>query len=272
MTGARQARRSPEREKRFGLVAAAAALGGLGVTAGVERVAAGAAGHGVRVVHREAATHKRVHVVDLRALEIHGAKIVDQQAYAVSFDELVPVLGGLLDGHPVLKSRATTRCHKYAQRTVRRALLGEKSLQLLGGLRGNADHARFLRARASCLPYPESSFLIATMQVYETSPSSQATLELKRKLPKQCSRTIGARAPGRRTPESRDFRRCRRSDARPLWRRRRSILAALAVVPRPRQLPRDQRPRSRSHLRRAATGCRSSQPKEHTGRDSSYLR
>jgi hypothetical protein len=78
MTDAHQARRSSEREKDVGLVAAAAALSGLGVTAGVERVPAGAAGDGIRVVHCEAATHERVHVVDLRALEIHRAEIIDQ--------------------------------------------------------------------------------------------------------------------------------------------------------------------------------------------------
>src|SRR5918994_1304658 len=140
------------------LVAAAAALSGFGVATGVERVAAGAAGHRVRVVHREAAAHQRVHVVDLRALEIHGAEVIDQQAHTVSFDELVPVLGGLLDGHPELKSRATARCDEYPQRAVGRSLLGEETLQLLGGLRGNGDHARFLRARARCPPDSETSF------------------------------------------------------------------------------------------------------------------
>ena len=53
-------------ENAVRLVAAAAALSGLGVATGVERVTAGAAGHRVRVMHREAAAHQRVHVVDLR--------------------------------------------------------------------------------------------------------------------------------------------------------------------------------------------------------------
>src|SRR5206468_8721653 len=49
------------------LVAAAASLRAASVVACVERVAAGARVHGVRVVDREAGAHQAVGVVDLRA-------------------------------------------------------------------------------------------------------------------------------------------------------------------------------------------------------------
>src|SRR5437016_773829 len=59
------------------LVAAAASLRAAGVVARVERVAAGARMHCVRVVDREPGSHQAVDVVDLRAPDVADAEVVE---------------------------------------------------------------------------------------------------------------------------------------------------------------------------------------------------
>src|SRR5689334_10563339 len=66
-----------------GSVPAAAALGRARVVARVERVAAGAGLHRVRIVNGEAGAHEAVDVVDLGAAQVRGAEVVDQDADAV---------------------------------------------------------------------------------------------------------------------------------------------------------------------------------------------
>src|SRR5918993_2737127 len=97
VAGSPQASRPRNDENAARLVAAAATLGSLSVATGVEGVTTGAARDRVGVVHGEAATHQRVHVVDLRAFEVHRAEIVDGHAHAVGFNEFVTILGSLLD-------------------------------------------------------------------------------------------------------------------------------------------------------------------------------
>src|SRR6266851_240885 len=71
------------------LVAAAAGLRAAGVIARVERMAAGAGVHGVRVVDREARAHQAVDVVDLRAPDVAHAEVVDQDLDALVVDDHV---------------------------------------------------------------------------------------------------------------------------------------------------------------------------------------
>src|SRR5439155_9534285 len=65
------------------LVAAAAGLGATCVVAGIEGVTARAGVDGVGVVHGEAGTHQAVHVVDLGALDVGRAEVVDQDLHAL---------------------------------------------------------------------------------------------------------------------------------------------------------------------------------------------
>src|SRR5690606_36483042 len=109
---------------------AAAALSRAGVGAGVKGVAARAARHGVRVAHGEAAAHQAVDEVDLRAAQVHGRELVDQQAHALGVDDRVTVFDLLFDRHAVLEARATTGSDEDAQGVVRRTLLLEEDLEL----------------------------------------------------------------------------------------------------------------------------------------------
>ena len=78
----------------------------------------------------EAAAHQGVDVVDLGAIEVHGAEIIDEQADAIGLDDLVAILGALLDGHAVLQTGASSRRDKDAQRALGGPLLGQEILEL----------------------------------------------------------------------------------------------------------------------------------------------
>src|SRR5260370_24060395 len=73
---------SRRRRERW-LVAAAAGLGAAGIVAGVERVAARAGVHRVRVVDREARAHQAAGGVDLAAADVRGAEVIDHDLDAV---------------------------------------------------------------------------------------------------------------------------------------------------------------------------------------------
>src|SRR5829696_4562234 len=128
--------------RRLRAAAASAALCGAGIAAGVERMTAGAGRDRVRVADSKSAAHEGVDVVNFSALQVHRAEIVDQQLDAFGFDNLVTVLGGLLDRHAVLQSGAAARRHKYAQSMLRRALLGQKALELGHSLVRNRNHSQ----------------------------------------------------------------------------------------------------------------------------------
>src|SRR5712691_1824771 len=92
---------SRRRRERW-LVAAAAGLGAAGVVAGVERVAARAGVHRVRVVNREAGAHQAVDIVDLRAAEVRRAEVVDADLHALVLDQDVVGAAHVVERHPVL--------------------------------------------------------------------------------------------------------------------------------------------------------------------------
>src|SRR5688572_32847515 len=90
------------------LLAAAAAVGSWGVAAGVERVAARAGSDSVGVADGESAAHEGIHEVDFGALQVHAAEAVDEQLDAFGFDDGVVLFSGVLDGHAILQTGATT--------------------------------------------------------------------------------------------------------------------------------------------------------------------
>src|SRR5438309_290366 len=83
------------------LGALAAGSRGVAVAPGVERVAAGTALDGIRVVDIEPSTHQRVYVVDLRAGQVHGAHLVDADAHAILLDDLVAFLHVVVKCHAI---------------------------------------------------------------------------------------------------------------------------------------------------------------------------
>src|SRR5467141_3429141 len=97
---------SRTRRRERWLVAAAAGLGAAGVVAGVERVAARARVHRVRVVDREASAHQAVDVVDLAAAYVGGAEVVDHDLDAVLVDSDVLGAPHVVEGHAVLHAGA----------------------------------------------------------------------------------------------------------------------------------------------------------------------
>src|SRR2546421_3360660 len=125
-----------------GLVAAAAS--GAGIGAGVERATARATGDGIRVVHREAATHQAVHEIDLGALDVLGADRVDKQPYATHVADGVALFGPILEAHPVRHSRTAARLDEDAQTHLRASLLLQKVTQLRERGVGDADQLGIL--------------------------------------------------------------------------------------------------------------------------------
>src|ERR1044071_1770434 len=81
------------------LVAAAASLRAASVVACVERVAAGARVHGVRVVDGEAGAHQAVDVVDLGSPDVGDAEVVDDDLHAVVVDDHVVSPALVVEGH-----------------------------------------------------------------------------------------------------------------------------------------------------------------------------
>jgi hypothetical protein len=118
----------------LGLVAAAATLGGLLVLAGVERVAAGATGNGVRVMDGEPAAHEGIDEIDRGASQIHGAEIVDDDLDALGLDDLVAFILDLFDRHAVLEAGASAGGDEDAESVIGRALLIKEFLELLDGV------------------------------------------------------------------------------------------------------------------------------------------
>src|SRR5260221_7785939 len=92
-----------------------AGLGGAGLIRGLERLAAAAARHGVRVAKREPTAHERVHEVDLGALDVHRAHQIHDDANAVLLDERVVLFAALREGHAVRETAAPTRGHVDAK-------------------------------------------------------------------------------------------------------------------------------------------------------------
>src|SRR6266852_6747965 len=118
------------------LVAAAAGLCAAGVVAGVERVAAGARVHRVRVVDREAGAHEAVDVVDLGAADVGGAEVVDHDLHAVLVDGDVLRPAHVVKCHSVLHARAAAAADEDPERQLGVALLAKELLQAYLGVGG----------------------------------------------------------------------------------------------------------------------------------------
>src|SRR3954463_6272493 len=69
--------------------------------------ATAARGHDVRVVHLEAGTLKRVHVVDARAVHVREALVVDEDAQAMVLEDRVAV-ALVVEGEVVLEAGAAS--------------------------------------------------------------------------------------------------------------------------------------------------------------------
>src|SRR5688572_23492405 len=96
-----------------------------------ERAAATAAAGRVRVVEREPGAHHRRNVVDLHAVEVLGTERIDEDPQPVHRDDLVVLLGVVLDVEAVLEPGAATRknCDPKAGR-LRSPLLFHELLYL----------------------------------------------------------------------------------------------------------------------------------------------
>src|SRR5467141_2858654 len=127
---------SRTRRRERWLVAAAAGLGAGGVVAGVERVAARARVHRVRVVDREAGPHEAVHVVDLAAPDVRGAEVVDHDLDAVLVDGDVFGTSHVVESHAVLHPRTAAAAHEDAERQLGVAFFGEELLEADLGVGG----------------------------------------------------------------------------------------------------------------------------------------
>src|SRR5690606_2691927 len=89
-----------------------------------ERAAAAAAARGVRVLEREAGTHHGGDVVDLHAIQVLAAERIHEEPEPVGLDDVVVLLGLVLDVQAILEARATTRQHGHTQSgRLSRALL-----------------------------------------------------------------------------------------------------------------------------------------------------
>src|SRR5690242_4407574 len=111
------------------LVTAAASLRAASVVASVERVAAGARVHGVRVVDREAGAHQAVDVVNLRSPDVADAEVVDQDLDPFVLDDHVVGAALVVEGHAVLHARAAAAADEYAQGEGGVVLLGQELLE-----------------------------------------------------------------------------------------------------------------------------------------------
>src|SRR5258708_37888641 len=118
------------------LVAAAAGLCAAGVVAGVERVAAGARVHRVRVVDRETGPHEAVHVVDFAAPNVGGAEVVDHDLHAVLVDGDVLGTAHVVECHAVLHPRAAAAAYEDTERQLGVARFREELLEAEWGIGG----------------------------------------------------------------------------------------------------------------------------------------
>src|SRR5713226_2207441 len=133
ITSAKESAAEPRDSCRLRLVGAG--LRGAGLVCRLEGLAATAARDRVRVAEREAATHEGVDEVDLRALEVHGAHRVDDDANAVLLHDRVILFGAVGERHPVREPRASTRRDVHAEREVLPLLLRENLAELVRRLR-----------------------------------------------------------------------------------------------------------------------------------------
>src|SRR5512133_3901469 len=96
-----QAAGRPSRAVVCYLVSAATGARGAGILARVERVAAAAGADRVGIEDAEASTHQAVFVIDLRALEVMRAVLIDHEAHAALGEDHVVLGEFVLESHAV---------------------------------------------------------------------------------------------------------------------------------------------------------------------------
>src|SRR5690606_40604702 len=96
-----------------------------------ERAAAAARARGVRVLEREPRAHHGGDVVDLYAIQVLAAERIHEETEPVALDDVVILLGFVLDVQAVLEARAATGQHGHTQTgRLSRALLLHELLHL----------------------------------------------------------------------------------------------------------------------------------------------
>src|SRR5712692_4137067 len=121
-----------ETRAELGRAAAAAATNSGCVVAlfHLERVATTARGNRVRVVDREPGLLNRVHVVDLRTIQVRSAERIDDHLHAVCLELDVALDRSTVEAEPVLEPRAAASLDGNAEDADVR-LLGHQLLDLL---------------------------------------------------------------------------------------------------------------------------------------------
>src|SRR6478672_5445917 len=136
-----QAAGRPSRAVVSYLVSAATGARGAGVLARIERVAAAARADRVGIEDAEASAHQAVFVIDLRALEVVRAVLIDHEAHAALGEDHVVFGEFVLESHAVRHARAAARIDENAQRKLGILLLGHQPAQLLHRAVAHRDHA-----------------------------------------------------------------------------------------------------------------------------------
>jgi hypothetical protein len=107
------------------LVAAAATARLATAIGGFERVATATARYSIGVVNREASAHQAINIIDLAALDVAHAHLINQDIEAFLGNQGIALLL-LIKGHPILKTRATAARDEDAQTKVRIILLSQQ--------------------------------------------------------------------------------------------------------------------------------------------------
>src|ERR1700761_5400466 len=126
-----------------------------------EGAAAAAGALHVRVVELEARTFDGFDVVDLDAVEVHLAHLIDEDFEAVEFVHVVAIfVHGIFKGHVVAEARATAADDGYAQAYGRGILLGQDFLHFRYRYRRHLNHSQSskiagceLETRLTCSVY-----------------------------------------------------------------------------------------------------------------------
>ena len=106
-----------------------------------ETTATATGADGIGIFDVEPAAHQGILIVDRGPVDVEEAGLIHQHVHAVLFGDVVPVPGGLVEGHTVLHASTTTALDKHAQAvTFIHALLGHDRLQPFRGRCRQCNH------------------------------------------------------------------------------------------------------------------------------------
>ena len=113
-----------------------------------KRTAAAAGTLYVRIIELEACALDGLDVINLDAIQVHRAHLVNRDLQPVKIHDLIGLIGRIFKCHVVLKARAASADHGYAQRHRHRILHVHDFLNLGGGNWSQTNHNFFgLRPR-----------------------------------------------------------------------------------------------------------------------------